>query len=160
MIDKIEVMLKQAVTDVFGTLLSMEARGVPMTSESMGDEPHVAGSVGFIGDLTGVVYIYCSAAFARHVTATALQMAVDEIDGEEMINDSMGELANMVVGSLKSKLVEKGRSCILTIPSIVRGSHFSIEATSTTTRRVACFRCQDKANVVVEILIKPQEESD
>jgi branched-chain amino acid aminotransferase len=32
-------------------------------------------------------------------------------------------------------------------------------STSTTTRRVLCFRCNDSQNLVVEILIKPSEAS-
>jgi chemotaxis protein CheX len=160
MIDQIEDLLKASVTDVFQTMLRMEARVIPMTPDAMSDEPHVAGSVGFIGDLTGVVYIYSTAEFARQVTGSILEMPAAEISGDEMINDSMGELANMVVGGLKSRLVEQGHSCVLTIPSIVRGSHFSIEATSSTTRRVLCFRCQECVNLVVEILIKPPEGND
>jgi chemotaxis protein CheX len=160
MIDEIDEMLKSAVADVFRTMLSMETRVVPMTGEAMSDEPQVAGSVGFIGDLTGVVYIYCPVDFARRVTSMIVETPLEEIEGDEMINDSMGELANMIVGGLKAQLVAGGHTCVLTIPSIVRGNHFSIEATSTTTRRVLCFRCQDGVNLVVEILIKPAEGAD
>ena len=160
MIDPIEDLLKSSVSDVFRTMLQMETRIIPMTPDAMSDEPHVAGSVGFIGDLTGVVYIYCTAEFARQLTGIILDLPGTDPAGDEMSNDSMGELANMVVGGLKSRLAERGRSCVLTIPSIVRGSHFSIEATSSTTRRVLCFRCQDSVNLVVEILIKPLEGND
>lgn len=160
MIDRIEEMVKSSVADVFQTMLKLEARVVPLPSDIITDEPHVAGSVGFIGEMTGVVYIYCTATFARRVTGILLEMPFEEVDGEEMINDSMGELANMVVGGMKARLVEQGHSCVLTIPSIVRGSHFSIEATSSTTRRVLCFRCDDGVSLVVEILIKPPEGND
>ncbi len=160
MIDRIEELLKSSVADVFQTMLKLDAQVVPLTPEAITDEPHVAGSVGFIGDLTGVVYIYCSSTFARRVTGILLDLPPEEVDGDEMINDSMGELANMVVGGLKAQLVEQGHSCVLTIPSIVRGSQFSIEATSSTTRRVLCFRCQDSVSLVVEILIKPPEGTD
>jgi len=157
MLDEIEEMLKSAVAEVFQTMLTMEIRAIPFSPDSISDDPHIAGSVGFIGDLTGVVYIYCSAQFARQMTGQILGMAVNEVEGDELINDSMGELANMIVGGLKTKLVDKGHSCVLTIPSIVRGSHFSIEATTSTTRRVLSFRCRDSDSLVVEILIKPAE---
>jgi chemotaxis protein CheX len=160
MIDQIEDLLKSSVSEVFRTMLKTETRVIPMTPDAMSDEPHVAGSVGFIGDLTGVIYIYCTAEFARQVTGILLETSGAEIDSEELINDSMGELANVVVGGLKARLTERGHSCVLTIPSIVRGSHFSIEATRTTTRRVLCFRCQDSVNLVVEILIKPFQRND
>lgn len=160
MIDELEVMLKSAVTDVFKTMLQMDVQPGPLAADGNSNEPQVAGSVGFIGDITGVVYIYCTVGFAKLVTGTVVGLPPEEVEGDELVNDSMGELANMIVGSLKAKLVEKGHACVLTIPSIVRGSHFSIEATSTTTRRVGCFRCQDGASLVVEILIKPAEGND
>ena len=78
------------------------------------------------------------------------------VDVEQKI-DAMGELANMIVGSVKAALVEKGKSCVLTIPSIVRGSNISIEAISTATRRVLCFQCGDSQKLVVELMIKPPE---
>jgi CheY-specific phosphatase CheX len=35
-----------------------------------------------------------------------------------MVNDALGELANMIVGGLKTNLVECGHPCVLTIRSI------------------------------------------
>lgn len=159
MIDELEELLKTAVGEVFRTMLNFETRSIPFEPEAMSSEAHIAGSVGFIGAMTGVVYIYSTAAFARHMTGKMLGMSEAEVEGDEMVNDAVGELANMIVGSLKTNLVERGLACVLTIPSIVRGSNFTIEATSSTTRRVLCFRCNDSHNLVVEILIKPSDAS-
>jgi chemotaxis protein CheX len=155
MIDELEELLKAAVGDVFRTMLNFDTRCIPFGADPMDGEAHIAGSVGFIGAMTGVVYIYTTAAFARTMTSRMVGMAEPEIDGDEMVNDAVGELANMIVGSLKSNLAERGLPCVLTIPSIVRGSNFYIEAVSSATRRVACFRCDDGQNLVVEILLKP-----
>jgi chemotaxis protein CheX len=76
------------------------------------------------------------------------------ITGEEMVNDAFGELTNMIVGHIKSRLGDRGIQCVLTIPSILRGSHFTIESTSSTRRRVSTFRCAGSP-VVVEVLLKP-----
>jgi hypothetical protein len=43
--------------------------------------------------------------------------------------------------------------CVLTIPSIVRGMHLTIEPVSTTERRVFSFRSNNN-QLVVEVLIK------
>ena len=80
-----------------------------------------------------------------------------EIDGEEMVNDSMGELGNIVVGHIKSRLCDRGMPCVLTIPSIVRGSQFTIEPTASATRMVLGFKCDDKEQVAIEVLIKPMD---
>lgn len=159
MIDNLEVLLKAAVGEVFRTMLNFNTRSIPFEPDAMSSEAHIAGSVGFIGAMTGVVYLYSTAAFARTMTGRMIGMAEPEIEGDEMVNDAVGELVNMIVGSLKSNLAERGLSCVLTIPSIVRGSNFTIEAVSSTTRRVLCFRCDDSQNLVVEILVKPSQAS-
>ncbi len=159
MIDQLEDMLKNSVGEVFRKMLKTEPVSIPLAGGTIADETHIASAVGFIGDVTGVVYIYASAAFAVRLTAVMLEMQDSEIDGDEMVNDCMGELANMIVGNVKAQIVEKGKSCVLTIPSIVRGSNISIEAVSSATRRVLCFRCVDNQNLVVEIMIKPPDEN-
>lgn len=160
MIDDLEVMLKTAVAEVFRKMLRTEACSVPINSGAMGAEAHIASAVGFIGDMTGVVYIYASSTFANKMTSTMLEMDASEVQGDEMVNDAMGELANMIVGSVKASLVERGMSCVLTIPSIVRGSNISIEAISSATRRVLCFRFSDNQELVVELMIKPPEAKE
>lgn len=153
MIDDLDHLVSSAVAAVFGTMLNLpvheESEGVP---EPEG-EPHLAGSVGFIGVLTGVVFVYSTVSFARKVTRGMLGPET-VIIGEEMVNDAFGELTNMIVGHIKSRLGDRGMSCILTIPSILRGSNFTIEPTSSTRRRISTFLCGGD-RVVVEVLLKP-----
>lgn len=160
MIDDLEIMLKAAVSEVFSKMLKTEVRAVPVDGDAMSAEAHIASAVGFIGDMTGVVYIYATSTYANQMTGQMLEMPESEVQGDEMVNDAMGELANMIVGNLKAALVEKGMACVLTIPSIVRGSNISIEAVSSATRRVLCFRCGDNQNLVVELMIKPPEANE
>lgn len=157
MIDEIESLIVRAVTEVFGTMLNLPIVLLPEGEFMETGESHVAGSIGFIGGITGVVYIYCSAKFARRLTRGLLAVPDHEIENNEMVNDAIGELANMVVGHVKSRLCDQGVPCGLTIPSIVRGSHFSIEQVSSTTRRVCFFRCE-QSQFVVEVMIKPGRE--
>jgi chemotaxis protein CheX len=155
MIDDLDDLVKSAVSEVFSTMLSLTLQAQPPGSEIANGEPHVASAVGFVGRLTGVVYVYSTASFARQITGRMLGISEAEIEGEDMVNDAMGELANMVVGHLKSRLADRGMACVLTVPSIVRGSHFTVEAVSTTARRVASFLCNDRQQLVIETLIKP-----
>jgi chemotaxis protein CheX len=154
----VDDLVKNAVVDVFG-----QAFGLSMVPEESGTlvlngEPHVAGAVGFIGDMTGVVYIYCSTRLARKFAAKTLGVDESSPEADEMINDSVGEIANMVVGAVKAKLFEQGVSAVLTIPSIVRGSSFVIECVSNTERAVCLFRTPDNHQVVTEVLLKPADK--
>jgi chemotaxis protein CheX len=158
MINDLECLVGSAVTELFSTMLCMEMRPLPLPATLGNGEAQIAGAVGFIGRLSGVVYVYTDLAFARRITATLLGLAESEIEGEEMINDAIGEVANMLVGNLKSHLSDRGNPCVLTIPSVVRGSHFSIEPVSTIEGHVFAF--ESKGNrIYLQVLLKPADQN-
>ena len=157
MIEDLEEIINLAITDVFRTMLGSEVEPRPTDAGWLNGESHVAGCVGFIGSLTGVVYIYLTESFSRTITASMVEMDPDDIESDEMVNDAMGEISNMVVGQLKARLCDRGIDCVLTIPSIVRGSHFSIETIKNTERRIMCFETKDGHKLLVETLLKPNQ---
>ena len=128
--------------------------GVPphVTTES---RPQVVGTVGFIGDVNGLIYLYMSDEFAQRITGEMLGMTLGEIaeGGDETINDAIGEITNMTVGGFKNALCDIGFPCMLTIPSILRSSNFSVEPISTATRYVFHFDCAGH-RLVTDILMK------
>jgi CheY-specific phosphatase CheX len=70
-----------------------------------------------------------------------------------MVTDAMGELSNMVVGFVKSRLCNSGLSCVLTIPSVVRGQQLSVESSANMTRRAIGFRnCAH--HLLAEVVLK------
>lgn len=153
MIDDIDDLVTSAVSGVFATMLQIPLQVEPHGSPVRNGEAQVAGSVGFIGPLSGVVYVYSTQTFARRMTSELLGTR-DKVPADEMVNDAVGEITNMIVGNIKSRLTDRGMSCVLTIPSIVRGSHFSIEATSSAQRRICSYDCEGN-QLVVEVLLKP-----
>ena len=155
MIDDMDHMVTTAVTSVFGTMLNFAVSKEPPDSPIVNGEPHIAGSVGFIGTVSGVVFVYSTASFAKRVTRGLLGLKDAEPSGDEIINDAVGEITNMVVGNIKSRLADRGMKCILTIPSVMRGSHFTIEPTSASQRRVCIYRCDGKAVVAINTPTTP-----
>ena len=153
MIDDLDHLVSSAVAAVFGTMLNLPVDEEFHSVPAVDNEAQIAGSVGFIGVVTGVVFVYSTVNFARHLTGRMLGSDT-AVTGEEMINDAFGELTNMIVGHIKSRLGDRGTQCVLTIPSILRGSHFTIEPTSSTRRRISTFRCAGSV-VVVEVLLTP-----
>lgn len=151
-----ETLVDGAVKEVFGTMLNLQMVATPADQATMNGQPQVAGAVGFVGRATGVFYIYTTVAFARRVTCGLLGLTEGEIHGEEMVNDAMGEIANMVVGYIKSRLVDRGMSCVMTIPSVVRGSHFDIEGVANTETLRLAFDCNGNP-LRVEVLVKATE---
>lgn len=162
--------IHRAMNDVFKTMLARQPEFVSASVQSAGSHeaassggpeagrPHVVGTVGFLGDVNGLIYLYFDLAFARLATCHLLGMTEAELDeaGDEVINDAIGELTNMTVGSFKNSLCDAGYPCKLTIPSILRGSNFCIEPISSATRHTFHFTCAGH-RVVTDILMKVGE---
>ncbi len=148
--------LNTSVSDVFSTMFSSEAQSVPPLDSHGTTEPLVIGSVGFVGEMNGVVYISVTAAFARNLTSRMLGMPEAEIEGDEMVNDVIGELSNMIVGSVKSRLCDRGAPCVLTIPSIVRGQNLKVQPIKPSKHHLLGFQCGTD-HLAVEFLMKPSK---
>jgi chemotaxis protein CheX len=153
--------ITRAVQEVFKTMLGKEASLLPPDPQSHGsslalEAAHVVGTVGFIGSINGLIYLYLEASFAREVAGAMLGMTNDEVDeaGEDVINDAIGELTNMTVGTFKNQLSDKGYPCRLTIPSILRGSNFTIEPISSATRRLYRFNVNGH-RLTADLLMQP-----
>ena len=143
-------MMMSSVTDVFSTMLSLQV-DLDKHESSMPTEEHVtpayssgggemiAANIGFSGKIYGMVYLCMDASLAKALTKQMLGMDDVDDNDHETINDALGELANMTVGGFKNQLSHKGYSCQLTIPSILRGSGFTVESTSQSQRETFVF---------------------
>jgi len=158
--------INRAVNDVFKTMVGHSPALITLAQMKNGrpdlgpetNRPQVVGTVGFMGDVSGLVYLHLDLAFARSCTCRMRGMSEAELDaaGDEVINDAIGELSNMTAGSFKNGLCDVGYPCKLTIPSVLRGTNFSIEPSSSATRYVYCFE-YDHRRLVADILLKNDE---
>jgi len=158
MIADFNELVTSAVTKLFGTMLGINMLPSLLQSGLDDGEAHIAGAVGFVGPLTGVVYVFTTVSFARRIAATFLGLKETEAAGDELLNDAMGEMANMLVGHVKSRISDRGMPCVLTIPSVVRGSHFSVEAITSTEGRTLSF-ASGPDRIFVQFLLKPADAS-
>ena len=161
----------RAMSDVFKTMLSRSTTLAqppipgkesswpplpPSTPEQA--TPQVVGTVGFLGDANGLIYLYFDAPFANECTRQILGMSQAELDdgGDEYVNDAVGELTNMSVGVFKNGLCDAGDPCKLTIPSILRGRNFCIEPISSAQRHIYSFESGGH-KVVADILMNNED---
>lgn len=157
-------MINSSVDGVFSTMLQRKAaptnaaqdpnRSCPLTYFDP-EKRVIVGMVGFLGSVSGAVYLYLEEGLARQLVGSMLGMTPDEIakEGMDTINDGLGELCNMTVGSFKQQLCSTGYDCRLTIPSIISGSHFSIETSADVIRCSFPFKTDDNL-LVLDVLLK------
>lgn len=118
--------ISQATQEIFQTMLMMEASpGQAGTEPTKGFIDSISAIVGMAGTNKGMLAIHIPEATALVITSSFLMMEVTEVDDD--VKDAIGELANMVAGSIKADLTEQGQEFKLSIPSVVCGAEYEID---------------------------------
>jgi chemotaxis protein CheX len=158
--------LARALSDVFKTMFNRDILLTtvdPAEAAAAAERPHirkfsipqVVGTVGFVGDANGAVYLHLDQPFANLCTGHILGLEESELHtvDDDSVNDAIGELTNMVVGGFKNGFSESGYLCKLTIPSILRGHDFHIESPGAARRHAYRFTCANH-HLMADIIIK------
>ncbi len=114
-------------------------------------EDNVTGTIGLAGTRKAVLAIHFPSTVAANVTASFLGMEADEVADD--VDDAIGEVANMLGGSIKGFLDEKGSDIELSLPSIIRGSSYTLNIKGSSDRLFFAFVC-DAGPFYVEFLLE------
>ena len=107
---------RRIVEDVFRTMLNLEV--VPGKTTRCSEPDSLTASVRFNGEWNGALLVQCSGSQACALTTCLMpDLIPSRVDDD--VRDSIGELANMVGGNLKS-LMPPGVA--LSLPSVVEGA--------------------------------------
>jgi chemotaxis protein CheX len=119
--------ISKATVEIFQTMLMMDAvPGAPLAKRVGSFRNSVSGIVGLAGPSRGTLAIHIPEQTALKITSSFLCTDVDQID--EDVKDAIGELANMVAGSIKTDLSHSGADYKLSIPSVVCGANIRSSA--------------------------------
>jgi len=139
----VKAKINNSVTDIFETMLSMDVKPAETVSKKSVEGLRNVGSVNFAGDITGTINFQISDEFASLMTASMLGMEIEELEGQEEINDFIAEISNIIGGNLKSSYLDIGMICELSTPSITKGNDFIIESFDMTTDERLAFKSNE-----------------
>lgn len=157
--------IEHAVAKVFQTMLQRKATPVHGSSPVPTTEPWArptdldgviaVGSVGFAGDICGLVFIYLSESLVASIVQGMLGMSEQEAKeaGREVASDVIGELTNMTVGTFKNRIHDLGYPCKLTIPTVVWGCDIAIQPPRGAVRRTYIFSVEGHS-VIADLMFK------
>jgi chemotaxis protein CheX len=114
--------LKYALTDVFGTMLGR----FPEIADKIELVTGLSAIVGFGGNISGFLALHSIPENACDIAGTMLGMRFAAVD--DIVCDAMGEVVNMLAGSLKKYSSANGELFKISIPTIVWGSSYSTRA--------------------------------
>ncbi len=127
-----------AAKDVFSTMLMIDLEDVQTAGGTEAAiQSNVTSMIGLGGGLRGMLAVHCPADVAKEITGALIGMEVEELGDD--VKDAIGEIANMVVGNLKTSFAGVGVDVDLAIPTSVIGESFRICGLSGASRVVAEF---------------------
>ncbi len=98
----------------------------------------VAASVQITGAWHGALVIFCPATLARRVASVMFGITPDETSGE-LIQDALGELANIIAGGVKALIPG---TCMLTLPTVADGAVFTLRIRGSYVVSEVGFECE------------------
>lgn len=138
-----------ATNEIFSSMVMMEVSVKGDVQSTLAPlENSITGVIGLAGTHKGVLAMHFPNPVAMAITGSFLGMDVDEIN--EDVEDAVGELANMLGGSVKSILSAKGRDIDLSLPSVISGANYDFQPTREIERVVIPFQC-DAGDFMVEL---------
>jgi CheY-specific phosphatase CheX len=151
------VPLTVALVKTFKTMLGQKLESV----NPKGVEPflteHVLATINFSGKATGCVYLRMSIPGAQLIASQVLGVPPQELTVRSEIDDTIGELVNIVTGNFKSNLCDAGLDCRLKPPLVSRISTFYIETPPGAGLERMAFRAPNFI-LFVDVTVNPFDE--
>lgn len=143
--------------DVFSTMASMNVdfKQVYFQNEHrlLGD---ISGVIGLSGKAEGTVVVTFYWDLAQQIISSIMGVTADEI-GPELLNDGVGEIINMISGSVKRYLIDTPFYFQLSLPTVILGWQHEICHPENSTVAVLLFDVEDKS-FAVQVSLTPRKK--
>jgi len=137
--------VRSAAEDVFATMLNMPLRlGTPREETERPPEnlAGVVALVGIAGSWTGTGRISCTANLACRLAGALLMSEYTAIN--EDVLDAVAEVANMIIGNVKTIFEERLGPLGLSVPTVVFGRNYQTRTSGVVNWTVIPFECEDE----------------
>jgi chemotaxis protein CheX len=118
-------LMELAAKEVFELMLGAELKPIVEEVPSVFD---ITAMVGLAGQLCGVLTLRCNRATAANMASRMLGSQPSPESQET--KDAFGEVGNMVAGNFKNKVSGMGDGCMLSVPTVITGSDYSVHSLS------------------------------
>lgn len=153
--EKIINAIRESTLEVFSTMVPLDIKQGEVYIERAAAPcwDGVISVVGFSGEWVGTGGIACSADFACKVAGALLMSEMAGINDEVL--DAVGEVANMIVGSFKTRMEDHLGPMGLSIPTVIYGRNFTARSLNHAEWIVVPFDCEG-SRFDVKVCLAPQ----
>jgi chemotaxis protein CheX len=133
-----------ATSDVFRTMLGLPAKAGPAREEDVAAAGFdgIVALVGIGGPWTGTGRISCSPQLSCRLAGVLLMSHYEYVN--EDVLDAVAEVANMIIGGVKTTLEERLGPLALSIPTVVFGRNYQTRCAGVRHWTVIPFQCGDE----------------
>ena len=114
-----EVLIESA-KEVFETMIFMDMQKCEDPENTLESE-NIMGLITFSGAIEGALAIRCQPVTAEVITANMLGLEPEDGVEHDDVVDTIGEISNMVLGSVKTRIQDSVGTINVSIPSVVHG---------------------------------------
>ena len=112
--------LLESGTEIFETMAFMSVERASEPNQKIEGDSLLA-SITFNGAIEGCLAICCGLPCAKAIAANMLGLEPEDEISPEDINDAIGEMGNMIVGGVKSRIHESIGALQISIPTVISG---------------------------------------
>ncbi|MDR4498671.1 MAG: chemotaxis protein CheX [Candidatus Scalindua sp.] len=131
MYDNVIKEIVDSTQEIFATMIPVEiTAGESFYQKEENITTDLISLISFTGEHSGIIALFCNKNIALKITSNMLGIEVTELHQDT--KDAIGEVTNMIAGSLKNKVCEDLGSMHLSIPVVIGGASLTISSTCKT----------------------------
>jgi len=149
--------ISKATGEVFEMMLGSSAEpGTSRVEESgVGPTEGVVALVGLTGPLVGTGCVSCDADLACRLAGHMLMSEFTSVDADVL--DALGEIANMIIGNIKTSIEDEFGAMWLSVPTVVYGRNFTTRSVGKHCWTVVPFACGSNVMTVQMFLTEAND---
>jgi len=113
--------IQESAKEAFETMIFLPFEETGEGNTQTGDSDLLVCSITFTGQLLGCFLVQCDKTCAEKIAKSMLMTEGDDPLAETEICDALGEVVNLILGGIKSRLSEVVTDLNISIPSIIKG---------------------------------------
>lgn len=119
--DLVKTAIWESTKETFETMISLPVEMTEETVEESDPDSSVVCTITFTGPLLGVFALRCSMECAEQMAKTMLMAEPDQNIEQAEVFDALGEITNMVIGGVKTRIRDAAGELNIFIPTTIIG---------------------------------------
>lgn len=120
--NSLEAHLWDSAGEAFETTIMMSIQRAEAAAKAYESAESIIGSISFKGPLEGSLTVKCDTESAARIAKSMMMMEESDSIEIEEVEDAIGEVVNLVLGGVKSRLLESVGEIDISVPTVITGT--------------------------------------